>query len=55
MNVNICFYMDKTDAGFLCIIVPLTEREKHRHDTRSTRIIEKITIQIKKRNYCRPH
>lgn len=54
MNVNICFYMKETDAGFHCIIIPLPEREKHHHDTISTRIKEKFTIQIKKRNYCRP-
>lgn len=55
MNVNICFHMKETDAGFQSIITPLTEREKHHHDTRSTRIKEQITIQIKKWNYCRPH
>lgn len=33
MNFNVCFCMEETVEGFQCLIIPLTERGKHRRDT----------------------
>lgn len=42
--------MKETDAGFQCIIMSLTGRERHLYDPRSTRRKEQITMQITKGN-----
>lgn len=50
----IFLYMEETDAGFQCLIIPLTERETHHNNAWRTRVKGRVAKHIKMIEYFRP-